>query len=171
MSSTVQVPMPGVHRHRLLVSLLIAAVVAAVALAGVAAVLDRGSDSTAVRTTHAARATTQVVGLMEGAPPIVCASEYGSLLGVMGTSMTPEAVDRIDAVLSDETLAGLRSTAAALATVNVAPETPDPVTLAWAIGQLASSEALAILAELPPAMRDAVTNVEPAATAILVQCS
>ena len=47
MSSTVQVPMPGVHRHRLLVSLLIAAVVAAVALAGVAAVLDRGSDSTA----------------------------------------------------------------------------------------------------------------------------
>ena len=171
MSSTVQVPMPEVHRHRLLLSLAVAAVCLAVAVAGVVAVLDRGSASTAVRTAHATHVPTQSMGPIEGGPPIVCASEYGSLLGVMGTSMTPEAVDRITAVLSGETLAGLRSTAAALATANVAPDAPDPLTLAWAIGQLAPSEALAILAELPPAMRDAVTHVDPAATAVVAQCS
>jgi len=163
--------MSGVHRHRLLVSLVIAAVCVAVAVAGAAALLDQGSDSTGLRTAPAVHTITQDVGPIEGALPIVCGNQYGSLLAVMGTSMTPEAVARIDAVLSDETTAGLRATAAAAATVNAAPATPDPVTLAWAIGRLTPAEQAAIIAELPQAMRDSVESVTPAAAAVIADCS
>ncbi len=154
MSSAVEAPVPSVHhRHPLL--WLIVAVVAAFALAaGVLIVHDSGTDS--ALESHAASAGSAATA---PATPAVCGSQYSPLLGAMATSMSPEAVNRITPVLSEETRARLLEATEVLAVTNSASPMPNPVMLASAIGRLTPSEGAAFVAELSPATRDAVANV------------
>jgi len=76
----------------------------------------------------------------------------------MAISMSPEAVNRITPVLSEETRTGLLGAAEVMALTNSASPMPDQDTLAWALGRLTPAERTAITAELPPAIRQAVAN-------------
>jgi Ubiquitin binding region len=162
MSSAVEVPMRSVHHRRPVVWLIVAFVAAFALAAGVLIVHDSGTDS-AVESHAAFAAPVATVP----ATPTVCWSQYGSLLAVMDTSMTPEAVNRITPVLSEETRTGLLDATAVLAVTNSASPMPDPVTLAWAIGRLTPAEGAAIMAELPPALQEAVANQAAESAAIL----
>ena len=167
MSSTVQAPIPGVRRRP--IPWFVISVVSALALiAAAVVVLDDGSDSTVHRSStgqavNPAQATTPVQ------TPTVCGSEYGSLFAVMNYA-GPDAAARITPVLSEKTWAGIHDMALVVETVNVVPQYPDPVTLALALGRLTPAESAAIVAELPPATRDAVANVELDATLVGAVC-
>jgi hypothetical protein len=153
MSSAIEVPMPGVHHRHPVLWLIVAVVCVFATAAGVMAVVDGGTDTAVDR-----RAGSTGVLAAVPATPTVCWSQYGSLLTVMEISMTPEAVNRITPVLSEETRTGLLDATAVLAAMNTAPPMPDPVTLAWAIGRLTPAESAAIMAELPPAIREPVAT-------------
>ena len=161
MSSAIEVPMPSVH-HRHLVLWLIVAAVCVATVAGVIALVDGGTDPAVDR-----RAGSPAHLAAVPATPTVCWSQYGSLLAVMETSMTPEAVNRITPVLSAETRTGLLNATAVLAVTNSASPMPDPVTLAWAIARLTPAEGTAITAELPPAIQVAVANQAAESATIL----
>ena len=153
MSSAVDVAMPSTHHRRPLLWLIVISV-AAVALAAVVLIVhDSGTDSTVESHAASPGPVATVV-----ATPTVCSGPYGSLLTAMATSMSPEAVNRITPVLSEETRTGLRDTTEVLVITNSASPTPDANTLAWALGRLTAAERAAIVAELPPAIREAVAN-------------
>ena len=162
MSSAVEAPIPGVHHRRPLLWLIVAVVAAFALAAGVLIVHDSGTDSAVEN--HAA--STDPVPAA-AATPTVCWSQYRSLLAAIETSMTAEAVNRIWPVLSEETRNGLLYTTSALAVTNSASPIPAPDTLKWALGRLTPAENAAIVAELPPAIREAVAN--PALDAGLVK--
>jgi len=152
MSSAVEAPIPGVHHRRPLLWL-IGAVIAAFGLAyGVLIVHDSGTDSAVEN--HAA----STGPVATAAAPTACWSPYGSLLAAMATSMSPEAVNRITPVLSEETRTGLLGAAEVMALTNSASPMPDRDTLAWALGRLTPAERAAIMAELAPVIREAVAN-------------
>ena len=163
MSTAVEVPMRSVHHRRSLVWLIVAFAAAFALAAGVLIVHDSGTESAV----ESNAASTGPVAATAPAPPTVCWSQYSSLLAATETSMSPEAVDRITPVLSEETRAGLSVTGAVLAATNIAPSIPDPVTLAWAIGRLTPAESAAIMVELPPALQEAVANHAADSAAIL----
>src|SRR5262249_7749025 len=172
MSSTVQVPMPGVHHRRAVLWSIVAGLGVLATVAGGIALLDRGGDTTTATTAPATAHVAAPMGALpiDGVSPPECGSEFGSLLAVMAT-MSPEAVDRITPVLSAETRAGLSDAAVASAAANAAASTPDPLIVAWSIGQLTPPGAAAITAELAPATRDAVVADAPAAALFVVPCS
>ena len=152
MRSAIDVPERNAHHRRLLPWLIVAFVAAFVLAAGSVIVHDRGSES-AVES----RATS--TGLVPTAvAPTACWSEYGYLLAAMATSMSTEAVDRIAPVLSEETRTRIRDAAEVMALTNCVSPTPDRDTLAWALGRLTPPERAAVMAELPPAIREAVAN-------------
>jgi hypothetical protein len=153
MSSAIEAPIPGVHHRRPLLWLIVAVVAAFALAAGVLIVLDRGTDPAVEN--HAASAAPVATA---AATPTVCWSQYSTLLAAIETSMTPEAVNRITPVLSEETRTGLLDATAVLAVTNSASPMPDPDTMAWALGRLTPAERAAIMAELPPAIREAVAN-------------
>jgi len=152
MSSTIDVPVRSPHHRRLLLWLIVAFVAAFVLAAGSVIVHDRGTES-------AVESRAASTGLVPTAvAPTACWSPYGFLLAAMATSMSPEAVDRIAPVLSEETRTGIRDAAEVMGFTNCVAPTPDRDTLAWALGRLTPPERAAIMAELPPAIREAVAN-------------
>ena len=152
MSSAIDVPVRSAHHRRPLLWLIVTFVATFAFAAGILLVHDGGTDSAVER-----RAAS--TGLVPTAvAPTACWSQYGFLLAAMATSMSPEAVDRIVPVLSVETRTGIRDAAEVMALTNCLSPTADRDTLAWALGRLTPPERAAILAELPPAIRDAVAN-------------
>jgi hypothetical protein len=152
MSSAIDVPVRSAH-HRRQFLWLIVAVVAAFAFAAGILIPDDGGTEPAVES------RAESTGLVPTAvAPTACWSPYGFLLAAMATSMSPEAVDRIVPVLSEETRTGIRDAAEVMALTNCVSPTPDRDTLAWALGRLTPPERAAIVAELPPAIREAVAN-------------
>jgi hypothetical protein len=150
MSATVTVPVRSAH-HRRPFLWLTAALLAAIGFAvGIQIVDDRSTDS-AVET----RAPT---GLVPTIAETACSSPYAFLLAAMAKSMSPEAVDRIVPVLSADTRTGIRNTAEAMGLTSCLAPTPDGDGLAWALARLTPPERAAIVAELPPAMREAVAD-------------
>jgi hypothetical protein len=152
MSSAIEDPTPSVHHRRPLLWLIVA--FAAVALTGTVLIVQDSRSESAVESRAAS------TGPLSTAPatPTVCWSQYTTLLAALETSMSPEALNRITPVLSEETRSGLLSATEVLSVTNSASPTPDPVTLAWAIGRLTPVEGAAIVAELPPAIQEAVAN-------------
>jgi hypothetical protein len=152
MSSAIDVPVRSAHQRRPLLWLIVAFVTAFGLAAGILIVHDSGTD-------RAVESRAASSGLVPTAvAPTACWSPYGFLLAAMATSMSPEAVDRIAPVLSEETRTGIRDTAEAMGLTNCVSPTPDRDTLAWALGRLTPPERAAIMAELPPAIREAVAN-------------
>jgi hypothetical protein len=162
MSSAIEDPTRSVHHRRPLIWLIVAFVAAFALAAGVLIVHDNGTDpavkSHAASTAPVATAT---------ATPTVCWSQYTTLLAAMETSMSPEAIARITPAFSEETRSGLLRATAVLAVTNSASPMPDPDTMAWAIGRLTPVEGAAIMAELAPAIREAVANHADSATLFL----
>ena len=152
MSSAIDVPVQSAHQRRPLLWLTVAFVAAFAFAAGVWILPDSGTESAAE--SHAASAGP----VATAAAPTACRSAYGSLLAAMAISMSPEAVNRITPVLSEETRTGLLGAAEVMALTNSASPMPDQDTLAWALGRLTPAERTAITAELPPAIRQAVAN-------------
>ena len=152
MSSAIDVPVRSAHHRRLLLWMIVAFVAAFVLAAGSVIVHASGTAS-------AVESRAASTGLVPTAvSPTACWSSYGFLLATMATSMSTEAVDRIAPVLSEETRTGIREAAAVMGLTNCVAPTPDGDALAWALGRLTPRERAAILAELPPAIREAVAN-------------
>ena len=152
MRSAIDVPVRSAHHHRLLLGLIVAVVAVFVLAAGSVIVHGSGTESAA----ESRAASTGLVPTVVA--PTACWSPYGSLLAAMATSMSPEAVDRIVPVLSEETRTGIRETAEVMGLTNCVSPTLDRDRLAWALGRLTPPERAAIMAELPPAIREAVAN-------------
>jgi len=152
MSSAIDVPVRSAYHRRPLLWLIVAFIAAFALAAGIVIAHDRGNES-------AVESPAAPTGLVPtAAAPTACWSQYGYLLAAMATSMNPEAVNRIVPALSDETRTGIRDAAEVMAFTNCISPTPDRDTLAWALGRLTPPERAAIVAELPPAIRDAVAN-------------
>ena len=152
MSSAIDIPVRSAPQRRPLLWLIVAFVAAFVLAAGSVILHDNGTES-------AVESPAASTGLVPTAlAPTACWSPYGFLLATMATSMSPEAVDRIVPVLSEETRTGIRDAAEVMALTNCVSPTPDGDTLAWALGRLTPPERAAIMAEFPPAIREAVAN-------------
>ena len=152
MSSAIDVPVRSAHHRRPLLWLIVAFVATFALAAGILIMHDRGTES-------AVESRAASTGLVPTAvAPTACWSPYGFLLATMATTMNPEAVDRIVPVLSEETRTGIRDAAEVMALTNCLSPTPDRDALTWALGRLTPPERAAIVAELPPAIRDAVAN-------------
>jgi hypothetical protein len=152
MSSAIDVPVRSAHHRRTLLWLIVAFVATFALAAGILVARDRGNESAVER-------PAAPTGLVPTAvSPTACWSQYGFLLAAMATSMNPEAVNRIVPALSEETRTGIREAAEVMGFTNCISPTPDRDTLAWALGRLTPPERGAIMAELPPAIREAVAN-------------
>jgi len=152
MSSVANVPVRSERPRRPLLWLIVAFVAAFALAAGVLIVHDRDSESAV----GSRAASTGVVPTATG--PTACWSHYGFLLATMATTMSPEAVDRIVPALSEDTRTGIRDAAEIMGFTNCVSPTPNRDTLAWALNRLTPPERAAIMAELPPAIREAVAN-------------
>jgi hypothetical protein len=152
MSSVANVPVRSEHPRRPLLWLSVAFLAAFALAAGILSVHDSGTES-------AVESRAASTGLVPTAvAPTACRTQYGFLLATMATTMSPEAVNRIVPVLSEETRTGIRDVAEVMAFTNCLSPTPDRDTLAWALGRLTPPERAAIMAELPPTIREAVAN-------------
>jgi hypothetical protein len=152
MSSVANVSVRSQHPRRPLLWLIVAFVATFALAAGIVNVHDRATES-------AVESPAASTGLVPTAvAPTACWTQYGFLLAAMATSMSPEAVDRIVPVLSEETRAGIRDAAEVMGLTNCVSPTPDRDTLAWALGRLTPPERAAIMAELPPAIRGPVAS-------------
>jgi len=124
------------------------------------------SDRRTHSTLHAGTPAEVAESSVSVATPAACGLMYRTLATVMATEMTPEAAARIMTVLSAETRAGLSGVAAE----DAANERAYPVAVALALGRLTTAEAAAIVAELSPATRDAVSNAALDAAFVGMPC-
>jgi hypothetical protein len=152
MNSVANLPVRSEHPRRPLLWLIVAFVAAFALTAGILIEHDRGTESGVERRA----ASTGLVPTPVA--PTACWNQYGFLLATMATTMNPEAVDRIVPALSEETRTGIRDAAEVMGFTNCISPTPDRDTLTWALGRLTPRERAAIMAELPPAIREAVAN-------------
>jgi hypothetical protein len=160
MRSAIDVPVRTAHQRRPLLWLTVAFVAAFALAAGTLILDDSGTES-------AAESRAASTGLVPTAvAPTACWTPYGYLLAAMATSMNPEAVDRITPVLSEETRTRIRDAAEVMALTNCVSPTPDPDRLAWALGRLTPPERAAIMAELPPTIREAIANGAPSSATL-----